>query len=271
MGDRAGLIHWANGGWRELIGMPRDESIGKPIGSLLEQFSVDPGVVSYVSRRFLAGKTCEVEFPFQDPSGERRWLHVRVNPSRDADGEVTRFVAVARDISAEIEQGQGEVDECDLASLVRRCAIELAPELGPRAGYDVVLGEDLPPAYADREELSALVRHLIRRGARAIGDEWGIVSLTVGLVGLGEEPIGTHYLAAGLPVGPYLFVEVHDTGVTSLAEATSRLSEPFLPGRHGQTTRRFPNALQLVEELGGRMDLQHDEPFGSGITIVLPA
>jgi hypothetical protein len=115
------------------------------------------------------------------------------------------------------------------------------------------------------------LRHLIRRAARAIDDEWGVVSLTTGLVGLGEEPIGTSYLAAGLPVAPYLFVEVHDTGLTSLAEATSRLTEPFLTGRHGDGAQRFPNALQFVEELGGRVDLHHDEPFGSAITLVLPA
>ena len=271
MGDRAGLIHWANAGWRQLIGLPVGESLGKPIGSLLDRYSVDSGVVSYVSRRFLAGETSEIEFPFEDPSGERRWLHVRVNPARDSDGEVTRFVALARDITADVECGQGEVDECDLAPLVRESAIELAPELGSRACYDVLLSEDLPPAYANREQLSALLRHLIRRGARAIDEEWGVISLTTGLVGLGEEPIGTSYLAAGLPVGPYLFVEVHDTGVTSLAEVTSRLTEPFLAGRPDQGGVRFPNAIQLVEELGGRVDLQHDEPFGSGISIVLPA
>ncbi len=73
-----------------------------------------------------------------------------------------------------------------------------------------------------------------------------------------------------MPVGPYLFVEVHDTGMTSLAEARARLGDPFLPGHHPGAVS-FPNAVQLVQELGGRMALEHDEPFGTAIAIVLPA
>ena len=49
----------------------------------------------------------------------------------------------------------------------------------------------------------------------------------------------------------------------------------FLPGSQGGDYEaagvRFPNAVQLVEALGGRIQLDHDEPFGTSIAIVLSA
>lgn len=287
MGDRAGVVEWANTAWRDLLGLPLDESAGKPIGSLLDRFEVDPSVVAFVSERFLAGEACEVEFPFSasasasnsdlasnsnSPSGgEQRWLHVRVNPRRDRDGDVTRFVATGHEITQRASRDMFEVDECELSPLVGECAASLASELGSRTSFDEALAEDLPPTYANPAEMAALVRHLIRRGARVIGDEWGTVSLTTGLVGLGEEPIGSRYLAAGMPIGPYLYLEVHDTGLTTLAEAQARLQGPFLSARQPAGGVRFPNAVQWVEQLGGRIELEHDGPFGTAITIVVPA
>lgn len=269
MGDRAGMVEWANSGWRELVGLSLDESETKPIGSLLDRFEVDPCVVSYVSRRFLAAEVCEVEFPFVDPTGRRRWLHVRVNPRRGRDGDVTRFVALAK----EIRQGADwdEFDECDLSPVVRECALAFGPELGSRTSFDSLLRPDLPPTYANPDQLTELVRHLIRRASRAIDDEWGTLSLTTGLVGLEGDPIGTRFLAADLPVGPYLYLEVHDTALTSFEEARARLLDPFLPARQSGEGLSFPNAVQWAAQLGGCVELEHNGPFGTAITVVLPA
>ena len=71
--------------------------------------------------------------------------------------------------------------------------------------------------------------------------------------------------------GWFIFVEVHDTGVTCLEEAQSRVADPFLPSEASDTAVSFPNAAQFVAALGGRIELEHDEPFGTSITVVLPA
>jgi PAS domain S-box-containing protein len=275
MGDAAGVIQSVSPGWRELLSLPLDTSTSKPIGSLLDHFEVDPSVVSYVSERFQSGELSQVEFPFTESGGRERWLEVHVNPVCDRAGDVIRFIAVVREITESIEGGAVAIEECDISRLVRACAVAEAPELGMRTSFDAAVGQDLPPAYAQPKLLAALVRHLIRCGSRVIADEWGTLSLTTGLVGLGEEPIGAQVLAAGMPVAPYLFIEVHDTGVTSLDEARARLTQPFLPGSHGLAHVgagvRFPNAVQLVEALGGRVQLEHDESFGTAISIVLSA
>ncbi len=271
LGNRAGLIEWANEDFGDLVGLSAGATLQKPIGSLLDRFGVDPAAVGYVSRRFLAGETCDLELPYTAPAGGERWLHVRVEPSTDASGDVARFAAFARDITEARRGDIPNIRECDLSRLVGEAAVGVARELGEFTTFDPELASELPPSYADRDQLTALVQHLIRRAARAIGPEWGTVSLTTGLLGLDPEPIWPGRAARGLPVGGYLFVEVHDTGLSDPAEARSRLEDPFLPGRHPARGLRFPNALKIARELGGRIEVTQDGAPGTGVLLVLPA
>ena len=69
LGNRAGLIEWANEDFGDLVGLSAGATLQKPIGSLLDRFGVDPAAVGYVSRRFLAGETCDLELPYTAPAG----------------------------------------------------------------------------------------------------------------------------------------------------------------------------------------------------------
>jgi PAS domain S-box-containing protein len=272
MGNRAGVIEWANEGWGQLVGLPAHATLEKPLGSLLQHHAVSPEAVDWVSRRFLAGETCEIELSIRPPGSRgERWLHVRVEPLRDDAGDVTHFIAYADDISELSHPEPETVEECDLSLLVREVAVPLARELGALTRFDPALARELPPAYANRFRVGALVQHLIRCAIRAIGTEWGTISLTTGLLGLEPEPISPGNPAAGLPLGPYMFVEIHDTALTDREEALSRIRGPFLPAIHPPRGQRFPNAIELARELGGRVDLIHDGPPGTGIILVLPA
>ncbi len=271
-GDRAGVIEWANREWSRLVGLPLEVTLEKPIGSLLERYAIEPAAVDCVSRQFLAGETCELELPFTPPAGEQRWLHVRVEPLRDEAGEVIKFLATASDITdRKRREPPAPVCECDLSELARECAAALTPELGERTAFDAALAEDLRPAYLDTSRVGALVRHLIRRGARAIGDEWGMISLTTGMVGLGEAPLYSGDPAEGLPLKPYLFLEVHDSGRATAGEARRRISDPFLPARYPARGASFPNALALVREFGGEIKFEHDQSWGTAIVVIFPA
>ncbi len=271
-GDRSGVIEFANRGWSRLVELPLEATLEKPIGSLLERFAIEPAAIDFVSRQFLAGQTCEIELPFTPPDGEPRWLHVRVEPLRDESGEVVKFHAAATDITdRERREPPGPIRECDLSMLARECAKAMTPELDECTAFDAEMAADLPPATLDTPRVAALVEHLIRCGARVIGDEWGTISLTTGTVGLGRTPLYSGDLAAGLPRGAYLYLEVHDSGRTTAAEAQRRITDPFLPARYPARGRRFPNALGLVREHGGTIKLEHSCPWGTAIVLVFPA
>ncbi len=100
VGNRAGVIEWANAAWTKVTGYPVDDAIAKPIGWLLDAAEIEPSVVDFVQRHFLTGRRCEVEFPVTTPDGRPIWVHLDVEPFKNALGEISDFVAVATDITA---------------------------------------------------------------------------------------------------------------------------------------------------------------------------
>jgi PAS domain S-box-containing protein len=126
-GNRAGVIEWANDAMAHLTGLPLESLVGKSVTRLLDVFGIEPAVVDFVQANFVAGCRSTVELPVQLPDGRSRWIHLEVDPHRDALGEIGDFVAVASDITA---LRAAETDRSQPAS--RHC---------PPAGPGVVEGE----------------------------------------------------------------------------------------------------------------------------------
>ena len=99
VGNRAGIVEWANAAWTRITGHGLDETVHKPVTHFLDQADIDRSVLDFVQAHFVAGKRCVVELPFEAAEGGPRWIHLEVDPYRDAMGEVSEFVAVATDIT----------------------------------------------------------------------------------------------------------------------------------------------------------------------------
>ena len=82
VGNRAGVIEWANDAWTRVTGYALDESISKPVLSFLRNVDVGPGIVDFVADCFGHGVVCEVEVPLTTPKGESLWIQLRVEPLR---------------------------------------------------------------------------------------------------------------------------------------------------------------------------------------------
>lgn len=132
VGTRAGVIEWANAAWTKVTGHAVDDAISKPIGWLLDAADIEPAVVDFVQRHFLAGKRCEIEFPVDTPDGRSIWLHLDVEPFADTLGEISDFVAMATDITAR-RKGEIALESRIEQALNETDADALAPEI---AGAD---------------------------------------------------------------------------------------------------------------------------------------
>jgi len=99
-GNRAGVVEWANSAMAELTGWPLESLAGKPVARLLDAFGIDRSLVDFVQANFLRGRRSAVELPVQTPDGRSLWIHLEVEPQRDALGEIGDFVAVLSDITA---------------------------------------------------------------------------------------------------------------------------------------------------------------------------
>ena len=271
VGNRAGVIEWANDAWTRVTGYALDESISKPVLSFLRNVDVGPGVVDFVADCFRQGKVCEVEVPLTTPKGEFLWIQLRVEPLRGASAEVSDFIAIATDITERKRvQDSSAVAETDLSVLAARAAQTHGSVLGPCTDLDLGLAEDLPLVLADASLLEGLIGRLICRAAVDVADGWGTVSVSTGVLGARPGPLFIGDLFQGLRGGHYAFVEVHDTGGGPSGSQRAVTTEPFLSPHFPRHAIRYTTAELLVRNLGGELRLESSRADGTSLLMLLP-
>ncbi len=271
IGNRAGVIEWANEAWSRVTGYALDESISKPVLTFLREVDVEPGVVDFVGSCFARGEVCEVEVPITTPDGRNLWIQLRVEPLRDASHEVTDFIAIATDVTQQKQAHANTlVDEIDLSLLAARLAQDHEVVLGPRTDYDLCLAESLPLVLVDASLIEDLVGRLICRGADSIGDGWGTLTIWTGILGVQFGPVFDGDLFQKLPPGHYAFLEVHDSGGEPDGDPSGEITEPFSSPRFSQHSLQFDSARLQVRNLGGELRMQSSRSGGTSVVLLLP-
>lgn len=293
VGNRAGVVEWANAAWSRVTGYALEDAIAKPIGDLLDIAGIESDVIGFVRQRFERGEPCEIELPLEPPSGEQRWIHVSVESLRDRFGEVSHFAAIAWDVTAEKHRAAEtpaivptmparaqrdatplQLSTTDVSALVRDVLNEHETDGAPRTAFDLALPGELPWVGVDRELVGDAVAGLVRDAVAAIGDEWGTVSLNTGVVqseGLFVSPTyPRNCLVRGLPEGHYVYIEIHDTGLPVDRTAVSALSGVELPASAKGRVARLAAARLLLQDHGGELRVDADAGFGTRAILLFP-
>jgi two-component system, sensor histidine kinase len=97
--DALGRTEWVNEAFVHVTGYPLHEVVGRTPGSVLQGPGTDEATVDLLRERIRAGEPCEVEILNYTREGEPRWLHIAVTPVHDAQGALTSFIAVERDVT----------------------------------------------------------------------------------------------------------------------------------------------------------------------------
>jgi len=124
-------------------------------------------------------------------------------------------------------RGTFSVQPILLTALIREMDPLLRASLPKTCALDFHLGESLPPIEADATQLRQVLMNLIINAGEAIGDTDGVITVRVGV-----RECDRAYLAGGaldkeIPEGPYVALEVVDTGCGMSEETQARMFEPF--------------------------------------------
>jgi PAS domain S-box-containing protein len=272
VGSRAGIIEWADSSWTRVTGYDLGRFIDKPVGALIDAVKLDAAVVDFVARCIRDQRICEIDVPLTTPAGANGWIHLRVEPVLDEAREVSDFVAVARDITAEkrAEVHGTEVDAIDLSDLAQNTMRKFALRLHPMTSLDLWLGEDMPFVLADEALIAGPVERLIRRAAESMHGAWGTLTVTTGLLGDDSLPIHPDNLYRGLPHAQFAYIEVHDTGDAPNGGAHQIIDEPFLANFVGEEPLRLAKARRLLARQGGEIRIASSPWFGTSVVLLLP-
>jgi PAS domain S-box-containing protein len=308
VGNRAGIVEWANAAWTRTTGFPLQETVAKPITHFLDEASIEVELVDFVAQHFLEGRSSTIEFPFDSFDGRSIWIHLEVQPIRNDQGELADFVAVATDITerrlneeaapsepqhdeheAVIASGHEHVEGalCEEApphpvddsmtrlSLSGRIQIvceRLAPRPSARAQLDVCLDATLPPIHCDAALLDRTASLLLRAALFEADPSWSFVTVMTARTQVGRSfHSAAHPITARSPVlaeHPCLALEVHDTGPTLSPTDV----EAIQSGRDGDSprTQYLAEANRIAERLGGHLHLDSTPGCGTQALLFLP-
>jgi PAS domain S-box-containing protein len=99
--DAQGRITWTNAAFTRLSGYTREEALGRTPKDLVDSGKNPPEVLARLQQGLREGIEAHAEVLNRAKDGHEYWLHVDVQPMRDAAGTITGFMEIGTDITAE--------------------------------------------------------------------------------------------------------------------------------------------------------------------------
>jgi signal transduction histidine kinase len=158
---------------------------------------------------------------------------------------------------------KGDLGAVDVNAVVRRTLTVLASDRAEGWNVGVQLSEHLPLARADAEHLRQVLINLIRNAEQAMAHA-GKVSLSTRLrqdraaAQAGVEPVN------------WIEISVHDEGPGIAPHVLEQMFVPFFTTKAAGTGLGLAISQRVIEEMGGRIEVQSRPGTGSTFTVVLP-
>ncbi|MDX2019164.1 MAG: PAS domain-containing protein [Deltaproteobacteria bacterium] len=177
---------------------------------------------------------------------------------------------LTRQLLAYSGRGRFVVRKLDIESVLRQMDQLLRALVGKSIDLRLELTPDLPSVEGDQTQIQQIVMNLVINAAEAMGGRGAIVIRT-GRVYLDEAALLASQLTHDtLHPGPYVFIEVADTGPGMPAEVLSHIFDPFF------TTKEKGHGLGLAAVLGimkghqGRITVQSEVGVGTTFKLAFP-
>jgi len=195
--------------------------------------------------------------------------------AREGIMQVQRSARRATDLTSQLlacsGKGRFVVEDIDLNRVIegmRQLLRSAVPKM-IRLQYD--LRTELPAIRADATQIQQIVMNLALNGAEAIGDRRGRLSVATRSIAATRPLLRRARLGEDLPEGPYVVLEVTDTGQGMDERTREFLFEPFF------TTKFSGRGLGLAAVHGivcghhGGITVDTDPLHGTTFAVLLPA
>jgi PAS domain S-box-containing protein len=156
----------------------------------------------------------------------------------------------------------------DVARTVEEMAEILKVSISKRATLHTDLDKHLPAVRATRAQIRQTVMNLVINASEAIGDQDGVIRLTVRPVKVGQDRFA--WIPEELAEGDFVQLEVADTGRGMTPETQARVFDPFYttkPSGHGLG---LPVVSGIVRSLAGAIHLASEPGKGTTFRVLLP-
>ncbi len=102
--DKHGRIEFVNRGFTNLSGYTADEVMGQKPGHVLQGPGTNPETVDRIRRKLKEGNPFYEEILNYSKSGESYWISLTVNPIKNEEGDIEKFISIQANVTETKEQ-----------------------------------------------------------------------------------------------------------------------------------------------------------------------
>jgi two-component system, cell cycle sensor histidine kinase and response regulator CckA len=232
----------------------------------LESLGVLAGGIAHDFNNLLVGIMGNVGLALDDLSPAHH-LTPRLEEVRSA---ALRAAELTRQMLAYSGKGRFLIQRVDLNRLVNEMSHLLTTVISKRAAVHFDFAPNLPAVEVDATQIRQVVMNLITNASDALGDEPGSIAIRTCVVDVADPPAVAEPGRVGLVAGPYVVLEVADTGSGMDASTQEKMFDPFF------TTKFAGRGLGLAAVHGilrghrGAVQVESEPGRGTRFKVLLP-
>jgi two-component system cell cycle sensor histidine kinase/response regulator CckA len=182
-----------------------------------------------------------------------------------------RAAELTKQLLAYSGKGKFVIQPINLARLVQEMSHLLGVSISKKVSFVTKLQEDLPAIEADAVQMQQVVMNLITNASEAIGDHPGTITVRTGCADVTRDYLADTYFDEYLPEGPYVYLEVCDTGCGIDAETKRRIFDPFFTTKFTGRGLGLAAVLGIVRGHHGAINLYSEVGRGTTFKVLLPS
>ncbi|HUK16554.1 MAG TPA: response regulator [Bryobacteraceae bacterium] len=184
---------------------------------------------------------------------------------QDIETAAERAADLTRQMLAYAGRGKFVVEQIDISAAVRQAAELLRPSLSKRIELHLDLDQAPPAVEADPAQIQQVIMNIVLNAAEAMDDRAGRIDVKTWSMQWNPRDEG-QAVALGAPApGPYICLEVRDTGCGMDENTKARIFDPFFSTKF--TGRGLGLAAVAGIVRGHRGAIRIDSTVGRGTTI----
>ena len=233
----------------------------------LESLGLLAGGIAHDFNNLLAAILGNIELALMsipDKSPAHEDIQAAITATKRAADLVQQMLAYAG-------KGRFLVESIDVPALVRETVGLLNTSISKHARVNLNLPAGLLPIDADATQVRQVIMNLIINASESLGDIGGKIDVSAGTMDAAELTSGNIFPATPLAPGPYVYIEVADTGSGMPPDMLAKIFDPFYSTKFAGRGLGLPVVFGIVRSHKGAIRVESALGKGTVFRVLFPA
>lgn len=232
----------------------------------LESLGVLAGGIAHDFNNILAGIRAFADLVQADPTASSSVCEKAAQISK----ATARAADLTRQILTYAGKGTIQLEPLDLSRMVDDMKVMLEVAVSKKATLEYRLTPDLGTTLGDAGQIRQVIMNLVVNASESLGDKSGTIAIATSRVQVDDECPKTCVARDSLPSGPYICLEVTDSGC-GMDEATrDKIFEPFFTTKFVGRGLGLATVHGIVRAHRGAVGVSSEPSKGSLFRVCLP-